>query len=110
MNNIPPIEDEVDVAVCLTVLTIIVNLFFANKDDNDDDCLFDTVITLNEYDNTHIEMINNKILIDFDMIYYFNIPNKMMFLLYIELNTNVIFYNDIIYILIVFLNYYYLIF
>ena len=69
MTNIPPIDDEDDVAVGLTVLTIIVNLFFAFKDDNDDDCLFDTVITLNEYDNTHIEMINNKMLIDFDMIY-----------------------------------------
>ena len=70
MNNIPPIEDEDAATVGLTVLTIIANLFFANKeDDNDDDCLFVFVITLNEYDNTHIEMINNKMLIDFDMIY-----------------------------------------
>ena len=69
MTNIPSIEDEDAATVGLTVLTIIVtDLFFANKDDNDDDCLFVIVITLNEYDNTHIEMINNKILIDFDMI------------------------------------------
>jgi len=64
--------DEDDAAVGFTELTIVTNLFFElSKDDNDDDCLFVVVITLNEYDNTHIEMINNRILIDFDMIYYY---------------------------------------
>jgi len=71
MTDIPSIDED-DAAVGFTELTIVTNLFFElSKDDNDDDCLFVVVITLNEYDNTHIEMINNRILIDFDMIYYY---------------------------------------